>query len=293
MPKLEKQAAGQEAGSKNDNGKEKQAPAKAKPKRYRRHWRLLVPVTAAVTFVVVTVCAVTVLNTFRDSGSPLFGSSATVELPNLVGSDETAVREMLDKSPYNKLVKEYVYEYDPDDATIGKVILQRPSPKTVKATQKVVLVINQGPQEVEVPNTTGMDRKTAEKTISDAGLMPYVKTVYDTNGGQLGKVFNTEPAAGSKVKNAPDENVVVINIVGQRIGAKTVKVPGFVGMLTVAEAQNLAADSNLELSITEEVSEEPAGTILGQSPAAGTSVLAYSTVRVTVAVGPQAEAPAA
>lgn len=281
---------------------EKQAPGTEekrsvlKKKRKRRRWRAtIIPVFATITFVVVAMCAIKVVLIFEESGAPLFGSSNTVELPNLVGRNEEEVVRFLEGGGNKKLIKEYIYEYNDNSATIGKVVSQRPSPKIVKATQKVVVVINKGPQDVKVPDVTGMTADKAKEAIEAVGLVPYIKTVYDEEStAQIGRVIDTEPAAGRIIKNATNEDMVVVNIAGQRLSAKKVKVPSFVGYASVADAQALAAANNIELSVTREASAEPPGTILSQMPGAGATLDAYSTVRVTVAVSPEElEPPAA
>lgn len=255
---------------------------------------LLVPFTLIVTILIVGFCLTQVLATFQNSGAPLIQNGHDIEWPSFVGIEEAQAKSTLEADPYKTLVKEYVYEYNADETTIGKVISQKPSPKVIKSTQKVVLTINQGAQDIIVPDVLGKNREEIKKAFAEVGIVPYFKTVYDTSG-VLGEAVGTEPSFGQTVKNVPGENKVVVNIAGQKIGQQTVKVPSLVGAATIEDAQTSAAKQNLDLVITQVAAEDGQtfGSVISQSPEAGTSVKAFSSIRITVAVDPAILAAAA
>ena len=68
----------------------------------------------------------------------------------------------------------------------------------------------------------------------------------------------------------------------------TAKVPSLVGLSSVNDARTLLVQNKLGLgSTTEQYSDKPAGTIIGQNPAAGSTVKVNSRVSVTVSAGPE------
>ena len=98
-----------------------------------------------------------------------------------------------------------------------------------------------------------------------------------------GSIIRTDPAAGSQV--AAGTTVVVY--VSRPQVATTTKVPSLIGM-NVDDARTLLVQRKLGLgSQTEQYSDQPAGTIIGQSPAAGSTVKVNSRVSITVSAGPE------
>ena len=64
--------------------------------------------------------------------------------------------------------------------------------------------------------------------------------------------------------------------------------PSLVGLSNVNDARTLLVQNKLGLgSTTEQYSDKPAGTIIGQDPAAGSTVKVNSRVSVTVSAGPE------
>ena len=99
-----------------------------------------------------------------------------------------------------------------------------------------------------------------------------------------GSIIRTDPAAGSQV--AVGSTVVVY--VSRPQVSTTAKVPSLVGLSNVNDARTLLVQNKLGLgSTTEQYSDKPAGTIIGQNPAAGSTVKVNSRVSVTVSAGPE------
>ena len=71
-----------------------------------------------------------------------------------------------------------------------------------------------------------------------------------------------------------------------RQAAGTTSVPGLVGMTQTDAASSLTAAQLLVGEITNQHTSAPAGTVLGQSPAAGTALLQGEVVDLTVSLGP-------
>ena len=64
--------------------------------------------------------------------------------------------------------------------------------------------------------------------------------------------------------------------------------PALTGLKSVNDARSVLVQNKLGLgSTTEQYSDQPAGTIIGQSPAAGSTVKVNSRVSITVSAGPE------
>ena len=96
-----------------------------------------------------------------------------------------------------------------------------------------------------------------------------------------GAVIRTDPAAGTQVAAG---STVILYISRPQVSTTT-KVPSLTGM-SVDDARTLLVQNHLGLgSQSEEYSDQPAGTVLSQSPAAGTTAKLNSRVNVVVSAG--------
>jgi beta-lactam-binding protein with PASTA domain len=98
---------------------------------------------------------------------------------------------------------------------------------------------------------------------------------------RVGLVISQEPAAGTPITAATSVTLVI----GTVEQGDTVAVPNIVGR-TVAEAEKLLKEVGLQLGQRSEKQGDPVGTVLDQSPAAGTHVSPGSAVSVVIAVAP-------
>jgi beta-lactam-binding protein with PASTA domain len=99
--------------------------------------------------------------------------------------------------------------------------------------------------------------------------------------GRAGLVISQEPAAGTPITAKTSVTLVI----GTAEQGDTVVVPNIVGG-TVPEAEKLLKQANLELGQQSEKPGDPVGTVLDQSPAAGTRVAPGSAVSVVIASAP-------
>jgi beta-lactam-binding protein with PASTA domain len=100
----------------------------------------------------------------------------------------------------------------------------------------------------------------------------------------LRSIIRTEPAAGSQVAAG---STVVVYVSRPQVNT-TAKVPALTGLKSVDDARSVLVQNKLGLgSTTEQYSDQPAGTIIGQSPAAGSTVKVNSRVSITVSAGPE------
>ena len=96
-----------------------------------------------------------------------------------------------------------------------------------------------------------------------------------------GAVIRTDPAAGTQVAAG---STVILYISRPQVSTTT-KVPSLTGM-SVNDARTLLVQNHLGLgSQSEEYSDQPAGTVLSQNPAAGATAKLTSRVNVVVSAG--------
>jgi eukaryotic-like serine/threonine-protein kinase len=132
---------------------------------------------------------------------------------------------------------------------------------------------------VEVPAVEGLRRVQATQLIRDAGLVPRV--TYDfSDEVPVGRVISQDPAAREPRERGSGVRIVV------SYGRQQVEVPTLRGR-SVTEAVAALTALGLEHETAEQHSDQPAGTVIGQRPQAGTRVARGTTVTITVSSGPE------
>ncbi|WP_344263276.1 Stk1 family PASTA domain-containing Ser/Thr kinase [Streptomyces sodiiphilus] len=132
---------------------------------------------------------------------------------------------------------------------------------------------------VEVPNLAGKTVEEAEQGAESAGFRVEVGDSKPCDEDE-GLICETDPAAGSEI----ERDSIVTLIMSE--GPEMVEVPDVTGQ-DYETARDTLEDLGLEVSREEEVSDQAAGTVLGQDPAASEEVAPGSTVTLTVAVEPE------
>ena len=137
--------------------------------------------------------------------------------------------------------------------------------------------------EKPVPTVVGLPFEQAVSRLQDDGFR--VDIVEGAGGGKAGVVFEQRPDAGVKA----DEGSAVTMLVstgrpssGQ--GRAKVSVPDVVGSAQVDARARLEA-AGLTLRVVDVTSSRPAGTVVSQAPASGTSLSKGAEVRLDVSKG--------
>jgi len=134
--------------------------------------------------------------------------------------------------------------------------------------------------EVMMPDLVGMAREAAETEITHANLQV----------GTIAEQYSTIVPAGIVISQDPADGTWLVfgTIVDMEVsvGPEMTTVPNVVGM-TQEEAEAEIANTNLQVgTITEQYSTIiPAGKVISQDPADGTSVVLNSTVDLVVSLG--------
>lgn len=235
----------------------------------------LLPIFFGMAVAFVIGAAILIYLIFTNSSNLLFSNRADVQVISFVGMTKD---EFL-ATDYNNLLRaEFPEEYSSEPA--GTIIRQTPKAgRTVKEKQRIVLTVSLGTQYVTIPETKNMVAEDAEQTLKDMGLRVTKKPMSD-NSVANGAVVYTLPAAGETVEG---DSTVILYVSRSEV-SKESQVPSLTGK-TIEEARNEVKGLNLSIRTIEQASEQPAGTVLSQSPDAGSTVRKSSVITLVVSTG--------
>ena len=240
--------------------------AQKKKKKASKGFSLL-PIFFGMAVAFVIGAAILIYLIFTNSSNLLFSNRADVQVISFVGMTKD---EFL-ATDYNNLLRaEFPEEYSSEPA--GTIIRQTPKAgRTVKEKQRIVLTVSLGTQYVTIPETKNMVAEDAEQTLKDMGLRVTKKPMSDNS------VAN---GAGETVEG---DSTVILYVSRSEV-SKESQVPSLTGK-TIEEARNEVKGLNLSIRTIEQASEQPAGTVLSQSPDAGSTVRKSSVITLVVSTG--------
>jgi serine/threonine-protein kinase len=164
----------------------------------------------------------------------------------------------------------------------GVVIWQDPPPDVIAPEgTKVTLVSSAGPPKIPVPDVSKLDGALAQSLISAAGLV--VSQVESVQADSLaGLAMMTRPPAGTALAPGAGLTIVVSR------GAPTIPIPDLLGMSS-GDARTRLETEGLQLGTVtrRRTNEASPGTVVGQSPGAGTLAAPGTVVDIVVARSPQ------
>jgi beta-lactam-binding protein with PASTA domain len=165
-----------------------------------------------------------------------------------------------------------------NDLPAGTVLSTSPaSGKRLKDGSTVTLILSLGPVQVKVPQVTGMPLASAEAALQQAGLTAGRIRQGTSTTIPAGVVISTRPTAGATWPQ--DKPVTVTVSAGQPL-------PDFKGQ-TVDAANSAASSGGYTINPVQAVrSNEPAGTIIRQSPRPGSAISQGEVVTVYFSPGP-------
>jgi serine/threonine-protein kinase len=169
--------------------------------------------------------------------------------------------------------------------TFAKGIVTSQNPQGGERTDKgnfVTITVSSGRAKVTVPDVVGKQQADAVSQLTAAGLKVFVAHVYSSESPDT--VTAQAPSAGSKVFR---DTKIRINV---SQGVKQIEIPNVVGQ-PYASARSALLAANLKVARTDVDSNQPEGTVISQSPSAGTRVGAGTTVTLSVSKGAAATAP--
>jgi beta-lactam-binding protein with PASTA domain len=141
----------------------------------------------------------------------------------------------------------------------------------------VTMFVSTGPVMIDVPQVTGLTKAAAQSGLRKAGLTPGQVSYAASSTIGAGVVISTNPVFGTPW---PQDKPVGLTV------SAGPPLPNFVGQQFQA-AQGQAQSGGYQLQEQANTnSNQPAGTITGQQPAAGTPVTQGEVVTVQVSTGP-------
>jgi serine/threonine-protein kinase len=164
--------------------------------------------------------------------------------------------------------------------SVGLVIGTTPPSGTVLSKgSRVSVFVSSGPGIVAVPDVNGKGRSEAVKTLREQGFKP---TVEDQSSSHVAKglVVSTDPSAGTGLQVGSSVTVLVSS------GPREVNVPDVTGEAQAAATATLAAAGLKVTSTKRETAEPTAGTVISQSPSAGSQLKLGGQVTLVVAESP-------
>jgi beta-lactam-binding protein with PASTA domain len=210
-------------------------------------------------------------------------TAADISVDDVEGLPLARARAQLEKDGLRVQV-----ERTPSSRPRDEVLSQAPeADRKVAKGDVVTLVVSAGskkpsPAAVEVPGVVGLSASDAVVTIRDAGFEAKIKLVESSD--PAGAVLRQSPAEGT---SAARGSTIRLDVAENRPTPPVrVDVPDVVGG-TVADARRQLRSLGLTVTVVQVRSDEPAGTVVRQSPRAGAALRKGAAVRLAVSTGPQ------
>ena len=276
--KVVKRTMNQNKAARQNHPNESAAPRGKKAKRKRR--TIFLPVLFGITIAFAQACLALCWLILNDS-SNLMNNKADITLNDYIGMTQEEA-QATEQVASGQISVTWEQEYNSNYAA-GYIYKQSPvSGRTVREGQGVTLTVSLGTQYVTVPDLTNYVQADAEQQLKSLGVSVLVTQAVDTSVAS-GAVIRTDPAAGTQVESG---STVVIYVSRPQV-ATTTKVPSLSGM-SVDDARTLLVQNHLGLgSQTDQYSDQPVGTVIGQNPAAGSTAKLNGRVNITVSAGPE------
>jgi eukaryotic-like serine/threonine-protein kinase len=200
-----------------------------------------------------------------------------VTMPDVSGSSSKQAQQVLAGRSLGMKIEDRVYSNFPVDT----IVRQSPPPNTrVKTGQYAHVVLSLGQQKVSIPQLKDLSVRAAQVELLRSGMqLGEVSSVY-LPGTAVDTVTLQDPAPGTTDVQSPHVDLLVS--LGPRPSAFVM--PDLSG-LSLPEAQSRLSVAGLRVAKVTPVTglEQPAGTVVGQTPARGQRVDASSTIELQIA----------
>ncbi|MBR6266704.1 MAG: Stk1 family PASTA domain-containing Ser/Thr kinase, partial [Selenomonadaceae bacterium] len=203
-----------------------------------------------------------------------FASTEEVSVPDVVGKQMALARQILEDGKLRVNVAETY------DASVppGQVVSQSPeSGAKVKEDRLVTIYVSKGGENVDIPDLKGLSKSSATERLQKMSLI--VGSVYEKySDEEPGTVISQDPAPGTKSSRGQAVDITVSR------GPKTkrVAVPDLTGASMESAKSSLSSKGLRAGSITRSASRQAAGTVISQSPVAGSELEEGSTVDIVL-----------
>ena len=152
----------------------------------------------------------------------------------------------------------------------------------VLVTASLIWILSRTPATIAIPDVAGQTVAEAKETLKKANFEIGEEKTEASEKVEEGRIIRTDPGAGTGRKEGTKINLVVSS------GKQSFQLSNYIGRKStdvIAELKQKKVPENLIKIEEEESSESEAGTVLRQSPAAGTTydLSKASTITLTVA----------
>jgi beta-lactam-binding protein with PASTA domain/predicted Ser/Thr protein kinase len=197
-----------------------------------------------------------------------------VAVPDVEGvAERLAVKDIRDAGLKDLIVRE-----ESEDTKRGIVFEQDPQPgERIERGNFVTIRVSLGPPKTTVPEVVGQRRDEAVAALANADLKANVVPINSLES--VDTVLAQAPKAGTELVKG---STVRINV---SKGPKPIAVPNVVGS-PFESAQSTLQGVGFAVAREDVESAEPAGTVVGQDPAAGTQQGKGSVITLQVSQGP-------
>ncbi|WP_438388523.1 Stk1 family PASTA domain-containing Ser/Thr kinase [Actinopolyspora saharensis] len=244
-------------------------------RKRRRRWTIgLVTFACVAAFAVVAGLAATMLG-----GGPQ--QPEKIQLGSYQGQRLEVAKNAVKEAGFQNV---RVQDEHSSSSEEGTVINQQPAEGRYAPDRTITLIHGIGPEQVKVPDLSGMNVSEAQRALQEAGL-------------KLDPQRQTKPVEDrSKVDKVVDQSetgeVMKGTMVRVTIGEAVQKQPvPDVTNFQLAQAKQTLTSSSFEISTERVDSSEKAGTVVKQSPSGGSKAEPGSTITLSVSNGSQMQMP--
>ncbi len=201
-------------------------------------------------------------------------SGPSVLVPTVIGKSQPQAEAILADAGFEVAVTSV-----PSDNPPGTVTEQDPPAGShADKGSTVTITVSTGRGTVVVPDVAGQPEKRALAALRERGLRPR-ETSRSSSTVRAGLAIGTVPPAGAELERG--KRIVLL----VSTGAKRVSVPSVIGeQQDVADTQ--IRDAGLIPDFENRDSDAPAGQVIAQDPAGGSTVKKHTAVTVVVSNGP-------
>ncbi len=217
-----------------------------------------------------------------------FFNQEEVVVPDVKGKQLALARQLLEDGKLRVNVAETY------DGTVppGQVVSQDPeSGKTVRSARLVTIYVSKGGEELEMPDLKGLPKSAAMEVITKAGLN--LDSIYEKySDEEPGTVLSHDPVAGTKINRGSLIDITVSKGEGssgasygdaEPVKAKKTSVPDLQGASLDLARTGLEARGLTIGTISYQISTQAEGTVLRQTPSAGTELYSGEAIDLVVA----------
>ncbi len=198
-----------------------------------------------------------------------------------------SVDEAVEHARITGLVPRVVEHRSDPTVPAGHILSQDPPPgKRIKEGRFVNLVVSQGPEEMAVPQVTGVTLTRARSLLELSGLKLGTMTSVPCDTVPVGRIISTDPPEGTLVARGSVIDLAVST--GEYL--QKMSMPNLIGR-SLEEASQILSEHNLELGVIEWIISSGVAehTVLLQGPQPGTDVDLGDTVQLGVSTLPDEE----